>query len=190
MVKTRELSRRETQEKVLRAADALFQEQGYVATTIRDIAAAAGVSVGSVIAVGDKNALLVAIFDRIIEDLHHDQPVLGVDGRSRVDRIMALLAPFIDLFMNRPELARAYASVLVAGGHSSTIFTKLATTLIDEIRQVLGVSDVDGARARAIYLAYLGSLVAWAGGTDDQRVLAEGLRETITSICPREDGTA
>lgn len=190
-VTVRELSRRETQTKVLRAADVLFQEQGFAETTIRDIAASAEVSAGSVMAVGDKRALLVTIFDRFIDDLHQNRQPMRAGGGSQVDRIMALLAPFIDLFTNRPELARSYASVLVAGEHSSMVFTELAETIITEIRTVLGEHSRDSsARARAVYLAYLGSLFAWAGGIGDPAALSEGLHKTITIICPHEVNTA
>lgn len=137
-VTTREVSRRETQMKVLRAADVLFQRQGFAETTIRDIAASSEVSVGTVMAVGDKRALLVMIFDRFIDGLHRRQPLTNGGDGSQVDRIMGLLDPFIILFTGRSELARAYASVLVAGEHLSSVFTELAETLINEIRAVLG----------------------------------------------------
>lgn len=186
MATVRELSRRETQAKVLREADALFQARGFASTTIRDIAAAAGVSLGTVMAVGDKNALLVKIFDRHIEGLHNDRPARGEDGTSQASQIMALLDPFIDLFTSRHQLARTYASILIAGNHSSAIFTELASMLIEEIRCVVG-GNVPGseALARAIYLTYLGSLFAWtADSNSDSTALAEQLRGTITVICP------
>lgn len=190
-VTVREMSRRSTQMKVLRAADELFQAHGFAETTIRDISVSAGVSVGSVMAVGDKRALLVAIFDRFIEGLHQNRQSLGAGDGSQIDQIMALLAPFIDLFTSRAELSRAYASVLVAGGHSSTVFTELAETLIQEIRAVLGERSPDStARARAVYLAYLGSLFAWAGGMNVPAALSDGLRNTITAICPNDQNTA
>lgn len=177
--------------KVLRAADVLFQRQGFAETTIRDITASAEVSVGTVMAVGDKRALLVMIFDRFIEGLHQRQSPTNDGDSSQVDRIMGLLDPFIILFTGRSELARAYASVLVAGEHLSSVFTELAETLINEIRAVLGYSLPDSStRAKAIYHAYLGSLFAWAGGIDDPAALSEGLRTTITIICPDEERTA
>lgn len=199
-VTRREVSRRETRENVLRAAAELFEEQGYAETTIRDISASAGVSVGSVMAVGEKRALLVATFDRSIAGLHRRRcpPATG----SRVERIMALFEPFLVLFTTRPALSREYASVLVAGGHASTVFTELAETLMQEIRALLGESNADtstdtstdastdaSARARAVYLAYLGSLFAWAGGLGDSATLGDELRRSLTVICPDDDST-
>lgn len=191
MVTVREISRRETQAKVLETADALFQQQGFSATTIRDIAAAAGVSVGTVMVVGDKSALLVTVFDRLIESLHQEPRARGASGDSQADRVMTLLAPFIELFTSRPELARIYASILVAGSHSSAIFTDLATLLIEEIHEVVGehASD-DRELARAIYLAYLGSLFTWAaGGSNDPAALGSKLHSTMTAICQNQQKT-
>ncbi len=78
-----ELARR-TRVAVLDAATACFVERGYAATTMRDVAAAAGVSVPTVFAQGGKAALLLACVDRA---------VVGTDeGRAVQD-----LGPFAEL---------------------------------------------------------------------------------------------
>ncbi|WP_026420302.1 MULTISPECIES: TetR/AcrR family transcriptional regulator [Actinoalloteichus] len=195
---TRDRLRSATHAKVLAAADALFLEQGFAATTVRDIAASAGVSVGTVMAVGDKSGLLVAIFDRLIEQVHlarrgsvTEPP--SATGVPCAARVMSLLTPFLDLFTTRPGLARAYASILVAGNHSSTVFTELSTTLVDEIRDVLEAGGRPGTRdptslATAIYFAYVGALFGWAAGPDDEATtISDRLCDTITTICSSED---
>jgi AcrR family transcriptional regulator len=64
-VTRRSLAKQQTREKVLQAARRLFCERGYEAATIRDIAAAAGMSTGAVFAsFSDKSEL----FDEIIND--------------------------------------------------------------------------------------------------------------------------
>lgn len=61
---------RQTKEKIVQAAILLFQERGYEKTTSNDIAAAAGVSVGSFyVYFTDKRQLLLTIFDRLDEEL-------------------------------------------------------------------------------------------------------------------------
>lgn len=61
---------RQTREKIIQAAIKLFQERGYEGTTSNDIAAQAGVSVGSFyVYFVDKRQLLLTIFDRVAEDL-------------------------------------------------------------------------------------------------------------------------
>ncbi|MEU4425198.1 helix-turn-helix domain-containing protein [Actinoplanes sp. NPDC024001] len=67
---------RRTRAAILDAAGRLFIERGYGATTMKDIAAAAGVSVESVYAQGGKSALLLACVDRAIAGDDEEQPLL------------------------------------------------------------------------------------------------------------------
>jgi AcrR family transcriptional regulator len=61
---------RQTKEKIIQAAIQLFQERGYEKTTSNDVAAAAGVSVGSFyVYFTDKRQLLLTIFDRLADEL-------------------------------------------------------------------------------------------------------------------------
>jgi AcrR family transcriptional regulator len=60
---------KQTKEKIIQAAIELFQERGYEKTTSNDIAAAAGVSVGSFYTYfSDKRQLLLNIFDRLADE--------------------------------------------------------------------------------------------------------------------------
>lgn len=158
----RALSAQVTRERILTAAHQLFVSQGFAATTIRQIAARAEVSVGSVMAIGDKAGLLVLIFDQLIA-LNHDDDLAQIARKEKMDRaeqLIAVVSPFIDLFAAHMDLARTYAAILVSGAHSSTVFTELRERLIDEISTVLG--DADPHAARAIYYTYIGALFAWA----------------------------
>src|SRR5215471_14140247 len=61
---------RQTKEKIVQAAIKLFQQRGYEKTTSNDIAAEAGVSVGSFyVYFTDKRQLLLTIFDRLGDEL-------------------------------------------------------------------------------------------------------------------------
>ncbi|GAB3317287.1 TetR family transcriptional regulator [Geodermatophilus aquaeductus] len=66
---------RRTRVQVLDAATRCFVERGYAATTMREIAAAAGVSVPTVFAQGGKAALLLACVDRALVGSDEDRPV-------------------------------------------------------------------------------------------------------------------
>ncbi|MGY1632575.1 TetR/AcrR family transcriptional regulator [Geodermatophilus sp. SYSU D01186] len=55
-----------TRAAVLDAAGSCFLRQGYAATTMKDVAAAAGVSVQTVFGVGSKASLLLACVDRAV----------------------------------------------------------------------------------------------------------------------------
>lgn len=56
-------SKIESSRRVILAATDLFTRQGYAATTVPQIAAAAGVSVGTVAAVGSKDALFLRVWE-------------------------------------------------------------------------------------------------------------------------------
>lgn len=192
---TREEQRRETETRVLRAAGELFRAHGFANTTIRDIAAACGVSAGTVASVGEKDALLVASFDGLIERIHEDRSRSGGSPeRSAVEQILMLLDPFVEIFAADVGLARAYGSVLVAGERDSVVFSELANALIREIEAALLRSahgmDAQTARplAESIYFAYIGRLFSWPSReavTAD--ALRRSLRRIVEAICRSEE---
>jgi AcrR family transcriptional regulator len=62
---------KQTKEKIVQAAIRSFEERGYEKTTSNDIAADAGVSIGSFYAYfTDKRQLLLTIFDRVADELY------------------------------------------------------------------------------------------------------------------------
>ncbi|SDN16916.1 DNA-binding transcriptional regulator, AcrR family [Actinomyces ruminicola] len=178
---TRAESRDATRARVLASSRRLFEERGFNATTIKDIAADAGVSVGSVMYVGDKSGLLVACFDERIEALHTGHPptsrtqVRSEGGGDGAQAILDILSPFIDLFASSPDLARSYGAVLISGAHSSRVFSELREELINELQDIFAAAtdcSTTAAKQRATtaYLAYLGALLEWVSipgaGTD------------------------
>jgi AcrR family transcriptional regulator len=191
-VPSRSELRDSTHRRVLAAADRLFRQRGFDATTIRDIAEASGVSVGSVMASGDKNALLVQVFDSLIENGHARPAVEAAEtdpAASCAARILQLVQPFVTLFAERQDLSRTYAAIQVSGRQSSPLFTQLAALLIDEIASTLAQHGctpphaIDGT-ARAIYFAYIGTLFSWsARDTIVESELLDSLHLTFASIC-------
>ncbi|WP_067270771.1 TetR/AcrR family transcriptional regulator [Streptomyces jeddahensis] len=192
-VQSRAERRQLSREKVLAAAERLFREQGFDATTVRQIAAEAGLSAGSVMAVGDKHGLLVAIFDGWIDAVHRERD----RGRSEqpsadtVDDVIALIEPFVDYFALDLELSREYAATIVRGRHDSAIFQNLGLTLIGEIQQVLSRAGHDeddaGRAARSIYFAYLGILMTVSNGALPDDVGREGFRDVVSLIVNRPE---
>lgn len=167
---------------------------GFATTTVRQIAEEAGVSAGTVIAVGDKNALLVQIFDAMVAAEHArragaDPVTAGAGADSCVNRLITLVEPFVALFTESPELARSYASILVSGTHASSLFTELAARLVDEFGAAITVRGCTEqpdahAKAQALYTAYVGTLfTSSALGSDDFSDLESSLRATFGAIC-------
>lgn len=194
MASTREELKRTTQKRVVDAAGRLFQERGFAATTVRDIAEASSVSIGTVMAVGDKSALLVRVFDLLVDAEHRRRARTGTasvangDGTC-VSRLSDLVRPFVVLFTGNQDLARAYASILVSGQHASALFTDLAARLVEEFREAITdrgcTPSEDGpAKANGLYLAYIGTLFSWsARGWADPSEIDADLRGTFASIC-------
>lgn len=192
MNSSRDKLRQVTQMRVLEVARQLFQARGFTSTTVRDIAEVAGVSAGTVMAVGDKNALLVSVFDSMVAAEHTQRAGVvshPTDTDSCVDRLSVLVQPFVILFTDSPELARSYASILVSGTHSSSLFTDLAAQLIDEFAAAITMRGCSRqpdalAKAKALYAAYVGTLFTWSAlDTGDPGRLANNLRTVFAAIC-------
>ena len=185
----RDQQREATQTRVVDAAHRLFVERGFEAVTVRDIAVESGVSVGSVMASGDKEALLVRVFDGLIESHHAEPPAARGVGESCVDRMVDLVRPFVTLFTSHPRLSRVYAAIQVSGTRPSPLFTHLAALLIDEIGTLLvhatNTSAEDAAaRAHAAYFAYIGTLFSVSSReTIDASEVLDSLRSSFSVIC-------
>src|SRR5512138_3995155 len=79
----RALAKKQTRAKVLAAARRLFSEQGYEGATIRDIAAAAGMSTGAVFAnFSDKSDLFREIMSDDLEALLESMREGAARGRN------------------------------------------------------------------------------------------------------------
>lgn len=188
----RQQAREETRAKVAAAARKLFEERGYSSATVRDIAALAGVSVGTVMSVGDKDALLVNLFDSLIE-AEHARRAAAPAGREFgqaagaaecAARAVDLVRPFLELFAERLELARSYAAILLSGRHTSTVFAGLAERLVEEFAELLSPVRVDArAAAEAMHAAYIGTLFMWGAGAED---VEPRLLSAFSVICAEE----
>jgi AcrR family transcriptional regulator len=164
----------DTQQRVLAAADRLFREHGFAATTVRRIAAEAGVSVGTVMSVGDKDGLLIAIVDQWIASVHaardRNEHVPALTKGEAAERLIATVAPFVAYFRSDRELAREYAAVVERGKHKSRTFTELADELVADFERIFRAAGhaESAAAARTLYLAYIGVLRATSGGAFDE----------------------
>lgn len=194
---TRQTQRAGTSRRVITAAARLFQERGFAATTIRDIAAECAVSVGTVMAVGDKNALLIRVVEGQIARQHD---AAAPDGAERgaeatghgapdvAEAMLGLVDPFLGILFAHPELSRSYVSILVTGRYPSTLFSELTDRLTADFRAVLPSGPGREERARAAYRAYVGTLMMWSarGGEPDLEAVRTELREVFAAVAGTE----
>jgi len=120
---------RRTRAGVLDAATRCFLTTGYAATTMKDIAATAGVSVQTVFAQGSKASMLLACVDRAVVGDDEEVPLIArelyvrmVESSRRADKLAALheivatssgrvipvMKVFSDAAGSDPEIAEAY----------------------------------------------------------------------------------
>ncbi|ROQ77301.1 TetR family transcriptional regulator [Streptomyces sp. CEV 2-1] len=196
-VQSRAVKREATRRKVLSSAERLFREQGFGSSTIRQIATDAEVSTGTVMSVGDKDALLVAIFDTWIAAVHHSREHRDEQGDETplppaavAQEVLDLVEPFITYFALDLELSREYAAVIVRGTHESEVFRALARALLTELETLLARTPITatgaGAGARTLYFAYLGILMTVGNGALDQRAAIAQFQEVIHFVVHRE----
>lgn len=108
----RALAKQQTRTKVLAAARRLFSEQGYEGATIRDIAAAAGMSTGAVFAnFSDKSDLFREIMAADIAELAEAMREAASRGRNVEDALLKTFSAGYAFYKSQMPLARAAFSV-------------------------------------------------------------------------------
>jgi AcrR family transcriptional regulator len=108
----RALAKQQTRLKVLSAARRLFSEEGYEGATIRDIAAAAGMSTGAVFAnFSDKSDLFREIMADDMEALRTAMHDAASRGRNVEDSLLKVFMAGYTFYKSRLQLARAAFSV-------------------------------------------------------------------------------
>jgi len=108
----RALAKQQTRVKVLAAARRLFSEQGYEGATIRDIAAAAGMSTGAVFAnFTDKADLFQEIMTVDCDTLLEAMRDAASRGRNVEDGLLKIFMAGYTFYKTRLQLARAAFSV-------------------------------------------------------------------------------
>jgi AcrR family transcriptional regulator len=161
----RALAKQQTRAKVLAAARRLFSEEGYEGATIRDIAAAAGMSTGAVFAnFSDKSDLFREI---MITDMAALADAMSAAATGAADAHEALLKMFMagyGFYQTQLPLARAAFSVGWSPQdgpalRSASPVQVLRDLIVGQLKQAaaggeIGVGDLE-LRASMLFEAYL-----------------------------------
>jgi AcrR family transcriptional regulator len=162
----RAIAKQQTRQKVLAAARRLFSEQGYEGATIRDIAAAAGMSTGAVFAnFTDKADLFREIMVEDTQAILAAMRDAGQRGRDLEDATVKVFMVGYAFYKSRLQLARAAFSVswdreggpmlrsLMASRAVESLFADL---LADAIERGELVKDAEvKLRSEMLYDAYI-----------------------------------
>ncbi|HEY9216821.1 MAG TPA: TetR/AcrR family transcriptional regulator [Phenylobacterium sp.] len=118
----RALAKQQTRAKVLAAARKLFSEQGYEGATIRDIAAAAGMSTGAVFAnFADKSDLFREIMVADLKTLVEEMREAARRGRGVEDTLLRVFSSGYAFYKGQLQLARAMFSVSWSPGEGKAV---------------------------------------------------------------------
>lgn len=99
-----------TIEALLRAAEELFRKRPMAEVTVEEIAATAGVAVGSVYNhFGSKAGLHAALIERALDTDRHYMDLAYVPGRSPVEQLYAAAEEYLAFYLANPEYFRMLA---------------------------------------------------------------------------------
>lgn len=147
------------------------------------IAQSANVSVGTVIAVGTKDDLLVACFLREIEEVsteHTASLPATINSPSSVAKIV--FVDYFQLISIRADLARAWGAALLTNTQYSDTLRYLHNSLTAELHAVLAghaPQDLLDQVIEDLYITYLGYLFAWASGVYSEKEVTSAMANNI-----------
>jgi AcrR family transcriptional regulator len=150
MTGLRAKQKEETRDKVLAAARRLFIERTFDEVGVRDIASAAGVATGTVIAAfGSKGDLLNAI---IVEDLQHQQSLIEAQANSQTDfpaRVLAMMVACAhyqssQISIVRAGMADSWVRSLEAETKVRAALRPLMDFLVFEIKAACQANEIRG----------------------------------------------
>jgi len=138
----RERKKRDKRVRILAAARALFEEQGFDGTTGRQICERAGVATGTLfLYVKDKQELLLWIFEADARHILERRP--SASG-GVVDRWLGIFNPFLSLYARNPALAASYVKELLFRPERPPELIRLNRELRDAVRDVAREAQASG----------------------------------------------
>jgi AcrR family transcriptional regulator len=188
----RERKKRETRARIVHAARALFQEQGFEATTVDQIAEAANVSRQTCFNYfHEKSAILTLLGDAMEETFQERiEEVRALDAPTG-ERLAALLVGSAERLLESPDLSRLLLMETVATRRDLDDRRSRTARMHDGIASLLrdGIARGDVRRDLPLPLlssiatgAFTENLVRWL--VEPDYPLAERLRQTAAFLAP------
>ncbi len=189
----RERNKRDKQNRIIGAARALFQSQGYGQTTLGQIAAAAGVGTGTLfLYASSKEDLVVLVF------LDEMSGVVDASFKKRarpaavLEQLQSFLHGIVAYHAKDLELARALMKELtfLSNPERTRSVTRVADAIIERIREILewGVAqgEIDRSRidlvARIMFSVFYQQQLAWLSGFLSREQLDDNLNAMLDHL--------
>jgi AcrR family transcriptional regulator len=181
-----------TIEAVLEAAEQLFSTRRITEVTVEEIAATAGVAVGSVYNhFGSKAGVHIALVERAIDVDRHFMDLAYTDGRSPVEQLYAAAEEYLAFYLENPEYFRMLAFPVDPGSYPAgrELGERLAKSvdeqngrMVEAIR--LGIEagtirDVDPEDAATVLWAAWNGIISLGWRPDDLRRSNKELRRLL-----------
>lgn len=190
---------RRTRERLVAAARTVFEERGFDATRMSDIAEAAGVSHGTVYTwFPTKQDVLHGVVDSVTEQLYE---VLSTpDAKDPVERIALANTRYLEVHRRTARLMEVVAQAAVDDASFQAILTGLRRTHVDRVAKTIEKLQKDGLAVPSldprISSAALCAMVEgfarhWLGGegeTDEQMAPDAPALRTLTELWARALG--
>ncbi len=184
----RERSRLETIDRIIVTARRLLAEQGYDATTTRQVALKAGLGVGTLFNyVKDKRDLIYLIFNKEIRVVTDVSLAAPRPWETFQEKILSIFEHHYRFFGSEPVLSRILLTETIqhAPGFHLQEFLTLRDAIIDGVEKIVAVAQTSGeikseahssVIARSIFFVHSANVRWWLDSPDlpDWRV---GLRE-------------
>lgn len=176
-------------QRIVESAIELAEQGGFEAVRLRDVAAHAGVALGTLYRrFRSKEDLLVAALDRESAALERRVLQRLPDGDTHLDRLTSLFGLITRGFCRRPNLARALLKALVSGDPDlaqqvGRFHERTERLVVASLRgsdpQTDGAPTSEAERRLAwnLNLAWYALIIGWAGGVHTQAAVIEKTRD-------------
>ena len=187
----------ETRERILDAALKLFRERGFDETTMRDIAAAAGVATGAAYYYfRSKEELVMAFYVRTAEEARDLIPAEIAKSRDLRKRIQSIIDLKLQQFEQHRRLMVALVRIGIDPQHPLSPFGDETQTMRDESVEFFRLAIADAKPAvpkdlaadlpRLLWLYMMGAILFWifdeSRGQRKTRVLLDGTLDLIVRL--------
>lgn len=197
MVKPATAKAEETRERIVDAALLLFRDQGFDETTMRDIAAAAGVATGAAYYYfRSKEELVMAFYVRTAEEALELLPGLMARSSDLRKRLRSVIELKLSQFAEHRRLLIALVRIGIDPKHPLSPFGKETEAMreesIDAFRAALHGSnlripkELQGDLPRLLWLYLMGIILFWifdeSPGERKTRTLLDGTLDVIVRL--------
>ncbi|MGH0034920.1 MAG: TetR/AcrR family transcriptional regulator [Myxococcota bacterium] len=183
----------ERSRRIVETAVALAEQGGFEAVRLRDVAAQAGVALGTLYRrFRSKEDLLVAALDQETEDLERRILQRPPKGATALERVVALFSVATRGLLRRPNLARALIKAAASGDPELALQVAGFHDRMERLMLVAlrgGVAEATGGAAQpadeseqrvtdTLEAIWFSQLVGWSGGLQTQSSMIEGMRDS------------